>query len=100
MTRIGRPIITLVLSLIPGLSHLYLGQIKKAIVLFIIDIGVGLALIFSQSYLMKLIMVNIYLFNFILVCLETYNYAKGKKLIIKRFNLFYALSWRICYNAW
>ncbi|MCF7895924.1 MAG: hypothetical protein K9L72_02870 [Candidatus Omnitrophica bacterium] len=47
--------------------------------LFVIDIGLGLGLIFSQSYLMRLILINIYLFTFVPTCLEAYSYAKGKK---------------------
>jgi hypothetical protein len=74
-----KPVVVLLLSMIPGFSHLYLGQIKKALVLFVIDLGLGLTFVFSQSYLMKLIMINIYLFTFIPACLETYSYSKGKK---------------------
>ncbi|MFO8053294.1 MAG: hypothetical protein R6U54_05005 [Candidatus Omnitrophota bacterium] len=79
MKKRKKPVVAVVLSMIPGLSHLYLGQIKKALVLFVIDLGLGLALVFSQSYLIKLIMINIYLFTFIPACLETYSYSKGKK---------------------
>lgn len=79
MNKIKKPAVAVILSLIPGLSHLYLGQVRKGLVLFVIDIGLGLTLIFSQSYLMKLIMINIYLFTFIPACFETYSYAKGKK---------------------
>lgn len=74
-----KPFLALILSLIPGLSHLYLGKIKKAVVLFIIDAGLVLSLIYSNSYLMKLIAINIYLFTFLPACLETYNMAKGKE---------------------
>ncbi|MCF7916731.1 MAG: hypothetical protein K9L61_03045 [Candidatus Omnitrophica bacterium] len=79
MSETKKPTVAAVLSLMPGLSHLYLGQIKKALVLFVIDLGLGLILVFSQSYLMKLIMINIYLFTFIPACIETYSYSKGNK---------------------
>ncbi len=71
--------LALILSLFPGASHLYLGLVRKAVVLLIIDAGLVLTLIFSKSYLMKLVMANIYLFTAVPAALETTSLAQGKK---------------------
>lgn len=79
MFKLEKSSIVLILSFLPGLSHFYLGRRKKAIVLFIIDLGVFSTLLFSQSYLMKLLMINVYIVTFLPVSLETYHLAKGSK---------------------
>ena len=77
-----RPELTLLLSPIPGLSHLYLGDKKKAVSLLIIDTGILLTLIFSKSLLMKVLMLGIYTITFLPACIETYQIAKyGKRLL-------------------
>ena len=70
------------MSLVPGLSLLYLGRWKRAIVLFVIDAGIVLAFTLSGSYLMKLLAVNIYIFTFIAPFMESYQLARyGKNTI-------------------
>jgi radical SAM superfamily enzyme YgiQ (UPF0313 family) len=70
------------MSLVPGLSLLYLGRWKRSIVLFVIDAGIALAFFLSGSYLMKLLAVNIYFFTFIAPCIESYQLARyGKNTI-------------------
>ncbi len=68
--------LTLVLSLVPGLSQLYLGRPKKAAGLLIVTTGITLSLIFSDSYLMVLIMCNIYLFTSVPAGVESYQIAR------------------------
>lgn len=69
-------LLCLVFSLIPGLSHLYLGLKTKALVLFLIDCGLALTFVLSGTILMKLLMVNIYILTFVPACLETYQLAR------------------------
>ncbi len=81
MSRYKNPYLALAFSLIPGLSHLYIKRPKKAIGLLIIDAVIGLTFLFSDSYLMRLLMVNIYLITFFPACLEVYQlirYGKSK----------------------
>lgn len=74
--------LTVVLSFVPGLSFVYLGIWKKAVVLFIIDAGIALTFIFSGSYLAKLLALNIYLVTFMVPALESYQLARyGKKTV-------------------
>lgn len=68
--------LVVLMSLIPGLSLLYLGRWKKAAVLFVIDAGIAFAFLFSGSYLMKLLALNIYIFTFIAPCVESYQLAR------------------------
>ena len=68
--------IVVLLSIIPGLSLLYLGRGKKTIALFIVDIGILLTFLLSTSYLAKLLAVNIYIFTFIAPFIESYQLAK------------------------
>lgn len=69
-------IIASVLALVPGLSLVYIGRVKKAILLFIIDLGILTAVLFSDSYLMILLAINIYVFTFFAPFVESYQVAK------------------------
>lgn len=71
--------LALILSIVPGLPHLYLRRIKKAVSLLVIDAGLILALFLSDSYLIKIIIANIYLFTFLPALLESYSIARDKK---------------------
>jgi hypothetical protein len=74
--------IAILLSIIPGLSLLYLGRGKKTIALFIVDIGILLTLLLSTSYLAKLLAVNIYVFTFMVPFIESYQLARyGKNTV-------------------
>lgn len=76
------PGLAILLSLLPGLSLLYLGRTKKALGLFVIDAGIILTIIFSNSYILGCLMVGIYLVTFGPACLESYQLAKyGKNTI-------------------
>ncbi len=75
--------LTLVLSIIPGLAHLYLGKRGKALGLLVIDAGIFLTLIFSETLLMKVLMAGIYLVTFLPACLETYRMAQNRESWIK-----------------
>lgn len=69
------PIFTLLLSPLPGLAHLYLGDKKKALSLLVIDAGIILTLVFSDSLLMKGLMLGIYIIAFLPAAVETYQLA-------------------------
>ncbi|MBD3379858.1 MAG: hypothetical protein GF408_05280 [Candidatus Omnitrophica bacterium] len=64
------------LSLVPGLSLLYIGRWKKTIALFVIDAGIILTLVLSSSYLAKLIALNIYFFTALAPLIESYQVAR------------------------
>ncbi|MBD3263770.1 MAG: hypothetical protein GF375_01550 [Candidatus Omnitrophica bacterium] len=81
------PLLTILLSALPGFSHIYLGRIKKGLSLLVIDTGMVLTLIFADSYIMTVIMVNIYFFTFLPACIETYQiskYGKGRTVTESR----------------
>lgn len=61
VTPAQQRLIVLFLSLIPGLAHLYLGQIKKAIVMLLISLSLILTFIFAKSLVMKTLMSLVYL---------------------------------------
>ncbi|MBD3245961.1 MAG: hypothetical protein GF333_03025 [Candidatus Omnitrophica bacterium] len=84
--------IVLLLAVVPGCAHLYLGRIRKALGLWVIDTGIILTVIFSDSYLMKLIMVNIYLFTFLPAGLETYSLARGKRSVVDTDSRWYTVT--------
>jgi hypothetical protein len=86
------PLVAFFLSVVPGLSHVYLGKVKKAIVLFIIDGGIILTLVYSESILMKILMINIYLFTFIPSALETYQLAQNKRSWISTDSKWYTVT--------
>jgi hypothetical protein len=74
--------IVICLAFVPGLSLLYLGRWKKSIALFLIDAGVISILVFSNSYLMRLLAVNIYVFASIAPFIESYQLARyGKNTV-------------------
>jgi len=81
-----------ILSLIPGLSQLYLGMIKKSIFLLIISFGTILGFIYSYSYLMKLILLNIYLFTFLVTFLESYQIARYGRSIVDTESRWYVVT--------
>jgi hypothetical protein len=64
------------LSILPGLSLVYVGKFKQALPLFIIDAGIILTVIFSGSYIMKILMAGIYLVTFFPPALESYQLVK------------------------
>jgi hypothetical protein len=70
------PVLAVLLSVLPGLSLVYIGLPKKAIGLFVIDAGIILTIIFSDSYVLKCLMAGIYLVTFGPACLESYQIAK------------------------
>jgi len=76
------PLVAAILFPIPGLSHLYLGKKRKAILLFIIDIGIALALIFSDSYIVRILMLMIYAVTALPAALEAYQLSEHKKKTI------------------
>ena len=78
MSRSSKSGLVLGFSVVPGLAHFYLGQRKKAIGLFIVDLGVLLTFLLSGSYILKLLMINVYIVTFLPACLETYNLEKGR----------------------
>lgn len=61
---------------LPGLNHLLLGDKKKALSLFVIDTGMFLTWIFSESLLMKMLMLGIYAITFLPAAVETYQRAR------------------------
>lgn len=74
--------LTLLLSVLPGLSLVYVGRHKKAFGLFVIDLGIILTFVFSESYIFKVLMAGIYLITFGPAALESYQLAKyGKNTI-------------------
>ncbi len=76
------PLIAILLSLIPGLSLLYVGRRRKAFGLFVIDAGIIIAFIFADSYIMRILMAGIYCVTFLPACLESYQISRyGKNTI-------------------
>ena len=75
-------LLTLVLSVVPGLPHLYLGDRKKAAGLFVIDGALVLSVLYSRSCLMKALMGGIYFVTVVPACIETYQLSRyGKNTI-------------------
>jgi len=73
-------IFALVFSLIPGLSQIYVGERKKGLMLLVIDAGIFITIIFSKSYLMRLLMSGIFIVTFLPAAIESYQIAKyGEK---------------------
>lgn len=71
-----------VLSFVPGLSQIYLGEKKKGLMLLLIDAGIFFTLLSSKSYLMRLLMAGIFLVTFFPPAIESYQEAKyGEKKI-------------------
>jgi hypothetical protein len=68
--------IVVVLSLIPGLSLLYLGRWKKSIALFVVDAGILVTFVLTDSYLAKLLAANVYIFTFFAPFCESYQLAR------------------------
>jgi lysylphosphatidylglycerol synthetase-like protein (DUF2156 family) len=68
--------LTLGLSVLPGLSHIYLGEYHKVPGLFFIDAGIALTLLFSSSYVMSLLMVMIYFVTAVPASVESYQLAR------------------------
>lgn len=68
--------LVILLSLIPGLSLVYLGRFKKTLMIFIVDIGIVSGFVLSDSYLFKLILINIYFFTFLAPFLESYQLVR------------------------
>lgn len=81
----------IILAVLPGAAHAYLGNIKKTLVLFVIDAGIIVGLLFSKSYIMKVVVVNIYLFTPIPAAMETYQQAKKKKSRINTDSRWYVI---------
>ncbi|MFP4472532.1 MAG: hypothetical protein ACLFPX_01505 [Candidatus Omnitrophota bacterium] len=76
------PVLAIVLTVVPGMGQVYVGRPRKAVGLLIITAGIILTLIFSDSYLMRLIMANIYLVTAVPAAAEAYQIAKyGKNTI-------------------
>ncbi len=66
----------MLLSIIPGMSQLYLGLTRKAFSLFIIDVMIASAFIFSDSYVFRFLSGGIYLITFFPASIESYQLAK------------------------
>lgn len=69
-------LLAVILSFVPGLAQIYLGNIKKGLFLLIITAGIFLTVILSKSYLMKLIMSGIYFVAFAPALAESYQIAR------------------------
>ena len=67
------------LSIVPGLGHLYTGELKKGIALLVIDIGIIATLIFVDSLLIKTLMLGIYIVTVLPAILETSSGATQKE---------------------
>lgn len=76
------PLIASLLSIVPGLGHLYLHKYKKALGLLFIFLGILITLIVSTSYVLKLLAIGIYVLTFIPAGIEAFQYAKHDRLII------------------
>ena len=74
-----QPVFALLLSLVPGLSHLYLNRYKKAAGLLLISAGIGVTLLTSGSLVMKFLVAIIYVATAIPAALETYQMARMHK---------------------
>lgn len=71
-----RTIIVLLLSLLPGASHLYLRRPKKALGLLFITAGILATFVFSRSYTARAISCFIYVFTFFPSAFEAYNISR------------------------
>jgi len=69
-------LLTVIFSLLPGLSQIYLGDKKKGFFLLLIDAGIIFTLITSKSYLMRILMAGIFLVTFLPSAVESYQIAK------------------------
>lgn len=76
MYRRKNTVLTLLLSVIPGLAQLYLGKWKKAVSLLIIAAGAGLAFALSPYYIVRALMVLVYTVTVIPASIEAYQLAK------------------------
>ena len=70
------PFLAILLSLIPGLGHLYVGERKKSTGFLIVSTGIILTFIFSKSIIMRLLMLGIYLASMGPSALEVYQMAR------------------------
>ncbi len=68
--------VVLALSFIPGLSLLYLGKVRKSVPILVIDLGIAAGFLFSGSYLLRLLLFNVYLVTFWVPCMESYQLVK------------------------
>lgn len=66
------------LSVIPGLGHLYVGKHRKGLSLLIIDAGIVLAVLFSKSTVISLLVFMLYLIIMIPAVADTFCYVKGQ----------------------
>ncbi len=65
------------LSLLPGAGHLYIGKMRKGAALLVIDTGILLAIFFSKSLAIALVMVFPYLILMIPAVVDTFCLARG-----------------------
>lgn len=72
------PVIAATLSLIPGAGHLYIGKRRKAVALFVLDIGIAGAFLVLKTNIGYLLIALGYLMTMVPAVLETYALARGK----------------------
>src|SRR5262245_6240914 len=71
------PSVAAALSIIPGLGHFYSGYPKKAVTLFIIDVGIFCMFVFSAWQLFRILAIFLYLISFFASAMECY-FAKAQ----------------------
>ena len=71
------PLFVAGLSLVPGVGHLALGKRKKAVALFVIDLGMVVSLFFLKSTAGHLLVSFGYLMVMVPAVIETYALAHG-----------------------
>ena len=87
--------LTALLSLVPGVGHLYAGQTKKALALLCIDAGILIALFFFRSRTTVLLSAFLYLVTMLPAAAESYMLIKkgtGSSLSPKGYVVFMLLA--------
>jgi hypothetical protein len=74
-----RVLLTITLSFIPGLAHMYLGRYKKGLGLLCVSVAAIVGWLFSAAIIIKCLMTVVYLVTAIPAALETLQIARGRQ---------------------